>query len=89
MPPGGDLHWWRPTGVELPTPRVGLRAATIDKVLFVTGGYGNSNDLAEILSWDPLQESWEPVGDLKLGRSYHAAVAIPSSIIESECSAIP
>ena len=87
---GSQLEWREVEGGELPEPRHGLRAATVDNVLFITGGQDeNYNNLAEILSWDPLAESWQKVGDLKLGRGFHAAVAIPSSIIESECSAIP
>ena len=84
----GQLEWRE--GGQLPTPRHGLQAATVDNVIFVTGGLDdNSNDFASILSWDPSTESWKSAGDLKVARSYHAAVAIPSSIIQSECSAIP
>ena len=72
---------------ELPSPRFGLRAATIDNVIFVTGGQDdNQNPSTAILSWDPPSESWKPAGDLKKARYYHAVVAITSSIIESECS---
>ena len=67
---------------ELPTPRGYLRAALVNNVLYVTGGLF----LAEILSWDPSTESWQQAGNLAVKRYYHAAVAIPSSIIESECS---
>ena len=48
-------------------------------------GYG-SGSLTSILSWDPLTESWQAAGDLKVARNDHAVVTIPSSIIESECS---
>ena len=35
-----------------------------------------------------LTESWEQAGNLAVERSWHAAVAVPSSIIESECLAM-
>ena len=82
-----SLMWREVVGGELPTGRSYLRAATFDNVIFVTGGLPSGS--TEILSWDPLTESWRPVGNMKNGRYGHAAVAIPSSIIESECSAVP
>ena len=80
--------WREVVGGELPTGRERLRAATFDNVIFVTGGH-NVNNLTAILSWDARTESWQAAGDLKVGRSFHAAVAITSSIIESESSALP
>ena len=83
---GGSQLEWRETS-KLPTPRVGLRAAVVDNVLYVTGGFeDDGNILSEILSWDPSTESWQQAGNLNVARFNHAAVAIPSSIIESECS---
>ena len=71
-------------------PRGELRAAVIDNHIHVTGGedvtVSEGNYLTEILRWDPSKEFWQQVGNLTEARSLHAAVAIPSSIIESECS---
>ena len=75
-------------GGQLPTPRYALRAAMVGNVLYVAGGFDSPSNLNSILSWHPPSESWQAAGDLKVGRSLYAAVAIPSSIIESECSAI-
>jgi len=72
---------------HLPSPREFLRAATVDNIIYVSGGrdyYGHT--LTAILSWDPSSESWQEAGHLKVGRDRHAAVAVPSSIIESKCS---
>ena len=80
---GGSQLEWRETG-HLPTPRIGLRAAVIENHIYVTGGY-DGNYLTEILRWDPSTESWQKAGDFALPRHFHAAVAIPSSIIESGC----
>ena len=81
---------WRivPTG-DLPSGRGGLRAAVAENVLYVSGGRRGSDNvvLTAILSWDPLQEKWTHAGDLKVDRSYHALVAIPSTVIE--CAAMP
>ena len=64
-----------------------MKAAVVDNVLYVTGGYNDDdhNDLASILSWNPSKESWQPAGDLAVERDWHAAVAIPSTILQSEC----
>ena len=82
-----QLEWREVDSGNLPTPRDYLRAATVDNIIFVTGGRDyHGNTLTAILSWDPSTESWQEAGNLKVGRFDHAAVATPSSIIESECS---
>ena len=68
-------------GGQLPSPRGGLRAASVDGVLYVTGGYDGDNRLTSILSWDPVAESWQQAGELDVARDYHAAVAVPKSVI--------
>ena len=76
-------------GGQLPTPRTGLKAAMVKNVLYVTGGEDANNDpVTSILSWDNDSKTWTSAGDLKVARHSHAAVAIPSSIIESECPAL-
>ena len=68
---------------NLPSPRKGLRAAVVDNVIHVTGGHdADHNELTSILAWDSSTESWQHVGDLAVRRYYHAAVAVPSSLIE-------
>jgi len=76
------LSWRIVETGDLPWGRFGLRAAVVENVLYVTGGYDGSNPLTSILSWDPLQEKWTHAGDLKVARYYHAVVAIPSNAIE-------
>ena len=88
---GGQLEEWREVeGGKLPQPRpkVGLRATLVGDILFVTGGnggfgnYGFGERLTSILSWDPATESWQLAGDLAVAKHSHAAVAVPSSIID-------
>ena len=79
---GSQLEWREVEGGQLPEPRSGLKGTLVGEILFVTGGYGvDGNDLTSILSWDPVAESWQPVGDLAVGRSLHAAVAVSKSVI--------
>ena len=87
---GGSILGWREVeGGDLPEARYGLRAAVIDNVIHVTGGRvyigPDENNPTSILSWDPPTESWQAVGNLAVGRFYHAAPAVASSIIASEC----
>ena len=82
---------WKETG-QLPTAGA-LRAVVVDNVLYVTGGDDfDDNDynsaLASILSWNPSTETWQPAGELAVARNIHAAVAVPSSILSTECSEI-
>ena len=83
---GGSQLEWRETG-QFPTARYWLQAVVVDNIIYVTGG-SDGNYLTSILFWDPSTESWQEAGDLKVARHTHAAVAIPSSILESECSAM-
>ena len=74
---------------KLPKAREGPRSATVDNIIFLIGGMDDdSNVHTSILSWDPSTESWQPAGGLSVGREWHAAVAVSSSILESECSAL-
>ena len=67
-------------GGELPNSRFGLRATLVGDILFVTGGL-DDDYLTSILSWDPVAESWLAAGDLAVARAFHAAVAVPDSLI--------
>ena len=80
---GGQLEWREVDGGHLPSPRAGLRATLIDDILFVSGGTDDDyNYLTSILSWDPVAESWQQAGELAVGRYDHAAVAVPTSLVE-------
>ena len=76
------LSWRIVETGELPSARIGLKAAVVENVLFVSGGWDGYDYLTKILSWDPLQEKWTHAGDLKVARCFHAVVAIPSNAIE-------
>ena len=80
---GSQLEWREVDGGQLPSPRSGLRAALIGEILFLTGGFADGfNYLTSILSWDPVAESWQQAGDLAVARGVHAAVAVPTSLVE-------
>ena len=79
---GSQLEWREVEGGELPSPRIDLRATLVGDLLFVTGGREDGNVLTSILSWDPVGETWQAAGDLAVARYYHAAVALPSSLVE-------
>ena len=69
---GSQLEWRE--AEQLPSPRSGLQATSVDGVLYVTGGYAD-NSSTSILSWDPVAESWQAAGHLAVAREWHAAVA--------------
>jgi len=79
----GQLEWREVEGGQLPSPRLGLRASVIGDLLFVTGGEdGDYNYVTSILSWDPVAESWQQAGNVAVARDLHAAVAVPTSLVE-------
>ena len=82
---GSQLEWREVEGGELPQPSAGLRATLVGGILFVTGGLDHGNELASILAWDPVAESWQPAGQLFAARDLHAAVALPASTIAMYC----
>ena len=93
---GSQLEWREVEGGQLPSATVwsfGLEATLVDQTLYVSGGSttSESGDTREvtyytsILSWDPIAESWQPAGNLAVGRHHHATVAIPSSTIAMYC----
>ena len=80
---GSQLEWREVAGGQLPSPRTGPRVSVVADILFVSGGFDDdSNYLTSILSWDPVAESWQKAGDLAVGRAHHAAVAVPTSLLE-------
>ena len=70
LKPGGHLFQWQPTWVE--------------------GGWGmhcnGTNELVSVLSWDPVGEFWQPVGNLAVARFYHAVLAVPTSTVNLYCT---
>ncbi len=61
----------------------------VDNVLYVTGGLDDDeNYLTSLLSWNPSTETWQPEGKMAVARAVHAAVAVPSVILSTECSEI-
>ena len=79
---GSQLEWREVEGGQLPSPRHALKATLVGDVLFISGGFDDGNFLTSILSWDPVAESWQQAGDLAVGRGFHAAVAVPTSLVE-------
>ena len=77
---GSPLVWREVEGGELPTPRYGLRATVVGDVLYVSGGF-DGHYLTSVLSWNPAWENWQEVGNLAVARQYHAAVAVPTSVV--------
>ena len=85
---GSQLEWREVEGGQLPSARDGLRATLVDQTLYVSGGYktpATGDYHTSILSWDPVAESWQPAGNLVIGRGEHAAVAVPSSTVAMYC----
>ena len=80
---GKNLEWREVETGQLPSKRGDLRATVVGNILFVTGGYHGYHECDEdVLSWDPVAETWQDVGDLAVQRYNHAAIAVPKSVVE-------
>ena len=83
----GSQLGWREVGL-LPSPRMGLKGATVDGTFYVSGGMRwDASHTNEVFSYDPVWESWAPAGQLTSTRKYHAVAEIDLSAIPSaNCS---
>ena len=81
---GVPLQWREVETGDLPSPRRGLRATTVDNIVYVTGGY-DGDVLSSILYWNSATESWGLAGYLSVARYQHGATAVPSALLSSEC----
>jgi len=71
-----DFKPWRPSA-NLPSTRVGLRAASLDNKVFLFGGTNIWSDLDSILSYEPDTDTWQKAGTMTLPRAYHAVAVFP------------
>merc|ERR1712062_499336 len=73
----GAKSWRILTNARLPTPRRGLRAGTAQNIIFLFGGdEGDYLGLNNILYFNKTEESWQPAGQMKEPRYYHAVEVI-------------
>ncbi len=54
---------------ELPSPRYGFGTAVVNGKIYVIGGNDGLVDLAEVLEYDPLLDSWTRKADMPTARS--------------------
>jgi len=72
-----DFKLWRPAA-NLPSPRFGLRAASLYNKVFLFGGSDDSvSGLASILSYEPDTNTWQEAGNMTLPRFNHAVAVFP------------
>merc|ERR1719471_1059277 len=71
-----DLKPWRPAA-NLPSPRSGLRAASLDNKVFLFGGRKGRSYLDSILSYEPDTDTWQEAGTMTVPRYQHAVAVFP------------
>ena len=83
----GSQEEWREDGL-LPSPRLGLRGATVNGIFYVSGGGPSTTSYTnDLTSFDPVSESWASAGNLTFSRKWHAVAEIGLSTIPSaNCS---
>ena len=75
---------WKEAGL-LPAARSGLKGVSIGQDFFVTGGKSLSWWKDEILSWDPITESWTVAGQLLFERSNHGVAEVSLDVFATYC----
>ena len=79
---------WKEAGL-LPAASSGLKGVSIGQDFFVTGGDldGSSGSWwkDEILSWDPITESWTVAGQLLFERSNHGVAEVSLDVFAKHC----
>ena len=78
--------FWRFAG-NLPSSRRGLRAVQFGNTIIVTGGESleEHQPSTTVLMWDPSSETWSKIGKLNFRRSFHASLAVDTSLFSYEC----
>ena len=70
----------------LPAARTSLRGVSIGQDFYVTGGEDLDLVQDEILSWDPITESWTVAGHLLFERSNHGVVEVSLDVFAKYCA---
>ena len=65
---------------ELPSPRYGFGTAVVNGKIYVIGGTDGLVDLAEVLEYDPLLDTWTRKSDMPTARSNLAATVWDNKI---------
>jgi hypothetical protein len=87
--------------MSTPLPRAarGVRGATLGNIVYMTGGshynciiysvvifyIAVGSRRAEILAWFEERKEWEEVGEMKVGRYYHAITTISVDKVAAIC----
>ena len=75
---------WRIAG-HLPSKRRGLKAAKLNQVVHVTGGFNGGGYKDSIMSWSHESESWTVVGYLAAERDHHGVAEVSLAAMEDYC----
>jgi len=75
---------WRQT-TPLPEARWGVRGASLGEVFHILGGQRGTL-LTSVLAWEPVEETWQKVGELEVAASYRAVAEVPLSMGGPFCS---
>jgi len=81
----GERAWRESTA--LPRPLFGLRAATLDNIIYITGGYDGGNYRDEIYKLDTKTMNWVEVARMKTPRRFHGLSVIKfSQVADKFCT---
>ena len=59
----------------------------VGALLHVTGGYDDSDDMEEILTWDSVSESWSVAGHMKTARRNPGVTEVSLAVVADYCPA--
>jgi len=82
----GDETWITlPGSGNLPSPRSGLKGASLNNRIFMTGGVYMGADRDSVLEFNIESKEWEMVSFMKMPRSFHGTSIVPMSKVKDYC----
>ena len=71
---------------NLPSPRTVLRGASLGGTFVLVGGFNNQVRFDDVLSYEPISDSYTVIGHLTEARYYHGVTEVPWQAVAQYCS---
>ena len=72
---------------DLPSPRYGLRCASLNgRFVLVGGEYDDQDRFDDVLSYEPISDSYTVIGHLTKARDSHGVTEVPWQAVAQYCS---
>ena len=70
---------------DLPSPRTDLRGASLGGTFVLVGGQYGQDRFDDVLSYEPISDSYTVIGHLTKARDYHGVTEVPWQAVAQYC----